>query len=234
MPTNPVSDEGLGPAMLALSPAMRSFVSAKTLQGLSNTDAAKAAGYSDRSPHALGVAASRLAHDSRVQAALLEEGQRLMRSEGAKSVLTLVAIRDDKRVAAKDRLKAATELLDRSGFHAVAEQHISVEHMLTDRQKDERMLALAREIGLSQDEAAKLLIAPPRADTIDAEFEEVQPFDPVATERRDRANELRRLRRSMTPEERAAHREQMRQERIARGTARFAETRVEEVADEDW
>jgi hypothetical protein len=126
--------------------------------------------------------------------------------------------------------------LDRSGFGAVHEAHLTVEHTMTDKMKDARMLALAAEIGLSAEDAAKLLIAPPRtSEPIDAEFEVVETADPVTAERRDRANELRRLRRTMTPEERTAHREQMRQERIARGKARFAEAREEEeVADEDW
>jgi hypothetical protein len=220
--------------MLALSPAMRAFVVGKVLYGQTNTDAARGAGYSARSPHALGVVGSRLAHDQRIQAAILEEGQKLMRTEGPKSVLTLVEIRDDKRAAAKDRLKAATELLDRSGFHAINEQHISVEHSLTDKQKDDRILALAAEIGISQEDANKLLIAPPRAnEPIDAEFEVVAPLDPVAAERRERANELRRRRRSMTPAERAAHREQMRQERIERGKERYAAENGE-TDDIEW
>src|SRR5579872_2043027 len=114
-PLIPVDETSLGPAMMALTPAMRAFVIAKVALGMTSIDAAKAAGYSARSPHALGVVGSRLAHDDRIQAAILEEGQKLMRSEGPKSVHVLVAIRDDKQAAPKDRLKAATELLNRSG-----------------------------------------------------------------------------------------------------------------------
>jgi phage terminase small subunit len=210
-PLLPVDEGGLGPAMLALNPAQRAFVAAKVLYGLSNTDAAEKAGYSSRSPHALETVGSRLAHDDRIQAAILEEGQKLMRSEGPKSVHTLVAIRDDKTAAPKDRLKAATELLDRSGFHSVTEHNVSVEHRLSDEEKDRRMLALCAELGMSPTDAQKLLIAPSKAQLVeagtfqDAEFEEVH--EPTEAERkaaakRERDNELRRARKNLTPEER--------------------------------
>jgi hypothetical protein len=220
-PLIPVSADGLGPAMLALSPAMRAFVIAKVEFGQPNHEAARMAGYSAASPHALSVVASRLAHDERVQSALLEEGQKLMRSEGPKSVHTLVEVRDDKRNAAKDRIKAATELLDRSGFHALSEHHLTVEHHLSDEQKDARIMALAAEMGLSQDEARKLLIAPGKeqASIVDAEFEVVQPPDP----QRERENDLQRKRRARSPEERAAHKEQLRQQRSERAKQRLAE-----------
>src|ERR1039458_6082955 len=115
-----------GPAMTALpNDAMRAFVIGLVIYGLSQIEAARQAGYSAASPHALDVHSSRLAHDDRVQMAILEEGQRLMRTQGPKSIHTLVAIRDDKTASNKDRLSAAKDLLDRSGFHAVTEQHFS-------------------------------------------------------------------------------------------------------------
>jgi len=81
-PLIPVDEAGLGGAMVALSQAQRAFVVAKVALGLSNIDAAQTAGYSARSPHALGVMASRIAHNDRVQTAIHEEGQRLMCSDG--------------------------------------------------------------------------------------------------------------------------------------------------------
>jgi hypothetical protein len=232
-PLIPVDTSSLGPAMVALSPAMRAFVVAKVTMGLNNIDAAKTAGYSARSPHALGVVGSRLAHDDRVQVAILEEGQKLMRTEGPRSVHTLVAIRDDKAASNKDRLTAAKELLDRSGFHATTEHHVSVEHSLSDAEKDRRMLVLAAELGISQTEAQKLLIAPaaPKAveaayeNVLDAEFEQVEPTEAEAADalKRDRDNELRRQRRSMTPEQLAAHRAEVRQQRVERGKVRAAQ-----------
>lgn len=233
-PFLPVDESGLGPAMLALNPAQRAFVAAKVLYGLSNTDAAEKAGYSSRSPHALEVVGSRLAHEDRIQSAILEEGQKLMRSEGPKSVHTLVAIRDDKTAAPKDRLKAATELLDRSGFHAVTEHNVSVEHRLSDDEKDARMLALCAELGIDPTQAAKVLIAPADAKSVaaryenvlDAEFEEIEPARELTDEerkveaKRERDNETRRLRRAMTPDELKAHKAEQRRTLSARMKAK--------------
>src|SRR5689334_19370884 len=110
-----VPDEACGPAMAACSPPQRAFVICKVAFGCTNAEAARRAGYQSRDRKT----SYRVAHDPRVQAALLEEGLKLMRSEGPRSILTLVSIRDNKRNAVKDRLKAAAELLNRSGFHAL-------------------------------------------------------------------------------------------------------------------
>src|ERR1700676_927680 len=72
VPLIPVPEDGLGPAMLALSPTMRAFVTAKVQLGASNAEAVRLSGYSTRSPAAVHVVANRLAHDERIQAALLE------------------------------------------------------------------------------------------------------------------------------------------------------------------
>lgn len=179
----PLDPSSLGPAMAALPPGTAAFVHAKIHLGLTNTEAARLAGYSQRSPHSLEVTASQIAHP-RVQAALLEEGQKLMRSEGPKSIRTLVEIRDDKSATTADRAKAATELLNRSGFHAATQHNISVEVSLTDAQKDERILLLAKELGLVEGEARKLLIAPDKV--IDAEFTEVTPAPELSAEEQAR------------------------------------------------
>lgn len=218
VPAVQLSVEGLGPAMLALNPGMRAFVYAKVFRGLNNTQAAAAAGYA-HGRDSLKVRGYQLAHDDRVQAAILEEGQKLMRAEGPRSILTLVQIRDDKNADKKDRLKAAVELLNRSGFSAVTQHNIEVTHHLTDEQKDRRILELCRELGIEQSEARKMLIAP---DVVDAEFSEVEPAEvqgpPTESQayRRARApqeNELRRERYRMTPEELAAHKKAMRKKR---------------------
>jgi len=204
-PLIPVDEAGLGPAMLALSPTMRAFVVAKIQSGCSNADAARLAGYSAVSPHALEVTGSRLAHDERIQAALLEEGQKLMRTQGPKSILTLVEIRDNKSLDAKDRAKAAVELLNRSGFQATTTHQINVEHThLTDGQKDARIIELCRELGLPETEARKMLIAPDKI--IEGEFTEAEPVGPPTeiAAKRQRKTELERERRKLTPEELAA------------------------------
>ena len=234
-----IDDEGLGPAMAALPPAQRAFVAAKVRLGMSNSDAAEAAGYSAHSPRCLSVVGCRLAAQTRIQSAILEEGQRLMRSEGPRSIMVLVQIRDDKSLAAKDRMKAATELLDRSGFHAMTEHHVSVEHSLSDAEKDRRMLALCAELGLAPAEAQKMLVAPVDQKTIEGAYEEVQDaeFEEVAPDlteeekaeqaKLDHENELRRLRRHMTPEELTAHKAKMRKASAERARQRYFDMKAE-------
>ncbi len=154
-PAAPIDDEGLGPAMRALTSLQRSFVRAKVELGLNDTAAYAAAGFAPDRGHA-----HRLAHDERVQAAILEEGRKLMRAHGPKSILTLVEIRDNVEANDKDRIKAAIELLNRSGFHAVSEHHEHQHHYLSETEQDRRILALCAELGLSPDEARKMLVAP--------------------------------------------------------------------------
>src|SRR5580704_4917942 len=154
-----ISDDRLGPAMLALNPRMRAFVIGKVQGGLDDTAAARAAGYADDRKQPW-----RLAHHEGVQAAILEEGRKLMRAHGPKSILTLVEIRDDKLRDAKDRIKCAIELLNRSGFHVVSEHHQHEHHHLSEAETDRRILALAAELGLPPEQARLMLVAP-------AEFE---------------------------------------------------------------
>jgi hypothetical protein len=149
----------LGPAMSLLTPLRRAFVIGLVHFGLSARAAYKAAGYAPPDSNV-----SQISHDPRVQDAILEEAKKLMRTHGPKSILTLVEIRDDKESAAKDRIKAATELLNRSGFQAISEHHEHLHRHLSDTEQDRRILALCAELGLSPEEAQKMLIAP-------AEFE---------------------------------------------------------------
>ena len=233
-----VPDDGCGPAMAALSPAQRAFVVAKVHFGCSNAEAARRAGYSKAKPGDAKVTAYRLAHTDEIQAAIIEESRKVISSEGPRSIKTLVDIRDDKTKEAKDRIKAAIELLNRGGLNAVSEHHLTVEHHMTDAQKDQRILALCQELGLPETAARKLLIAP---DTIDAEFTEVEPEKtPEQIERAKRFardNELRRLRSTMTPEELAAHKQKMRDNRRAELKARYEraqgarQTDIEEFID---
>jgi len=85
-----------------------------------------------------------------------------MCTEGPKSVLTLIEIRDDPAADRKDRLKAATELMNRAGPGVVSESHLVVDHnyQMTEAQKDARILALAAELGMPEEYARKMLVAP--------------------------------------------------------------------------
>jgi phage terminase small subunit len=71
VPKFQVDPAQLGPAMRALSPARRAFVFAKCRR-VSNTEAARLAGYSDRSRHSLQVAGHKLILDRSICAAIKE------------------------------------------------------------------------------------------------------------------------------------------------------------------
>ncbi len=220
-----VPDEGCGPAMLSLSPAQRAFVVAKVHFGCKNAEAARRAGYSKNKPGDAKVTAYRLAHSDEVQAAIIEESRKVISSEGPRSIRTLVEIRDDRAKEPKDRIKAAIELLNRGGLNAVSEHHLTVEHQMTDAEKDRRILALCQELGLPDTAARKMLIAP---DAIDAEFTEVPPKTPEEIERAERyarTNEVekQRIRRAMSPDELAEHKQETLAERSERMKARYAE-----------
>jgi hypothetical protein len=221
-----VPDEGCGPAMLVLSPPQRAFVFAKVHFGCKNAEAARRAGYSKNHPEDAKVTAYRLAHSDEVQVAIIEESRKIMSSEGPRSIKTLVDIRDDQRKEAKDRIKAAIELLNRGGLNAVSEHHLTVEHQMTDAQKDQRILALCLELGLPEASARKLLIAP---NAIDGEFTEVEPDktpeELARAERYARTNEREKqhARRALTPEELAEHKQETLAERSARMKVRYAD-----------
>jgi hypothetical protein len=227
-----VPEEVCGPALAALSPPQRAFVIALVQFGCTGAEAARRAGYSDRGEGGK-VVAYRLTHDDRVQAAILEESRKVMRAEGPRSILTLVQIRDDKELDAKSRIKAATELLNRGGLHAISEQHVSVEHRLSDAEKDRRILALCQELGMAPTEARKLLIAP---DAIEAKFTVIEPAGPPTEEearkvaKRDRNNEAKRHRRKLTPAALKAHKAAVQAAHSARRKAAYVAAQAERAA----
>jgi hypothetical protein len=225
-------ETGLGPAMASLNPMQRAFVAAKVHTGADNSKAARAAGYSIEHAKRSGY---RLAHDDRVQAAILEEGRKLMRSEGARSIQTLVAIRDDKGADAKDRIKCAVELLNRSGFHAVSEHHLNVEHRLSETEQDRRILALAAELGLPETEAQKLLIAPAEFQKNATGVYELAPIEPAEPSPHAIENREWRARRAgKSPEDWEAdktRRRAERAERMARERAEHEAARAAVVID---
>jgi hypothetical protein len=151
-----------------------------------------------------------------------------MAGEGPRSIHTLVTIRDDKSKEAKDRIKAAIELLNRGGLQAVSEHHLKVEHHMTDAQKDQRILALCGELGLPEADARRLLLQP---EVLDAEFEEVRPEKtPDQAARAERYQETgerekQAARRAMSPEELAAHKQATRRAHAVAMKARYEEAK---------
>lgn len=137
----PVPADDFGPAMQALNERQREFVIGFTLYGLNQAQAYKAAGYSTSSKDVIDTGASRLMHTESVQAAILEVGQSLMRSKGPKAIMVLDRIMDDPEAGDKDKIKAATELLSRSGFVATTRQDVNVRHTHRTREELESYIA---------------------------------------------------------------------------------------------
>lgn len=142
-------DGELGPAMKALNERQQLFVLACLNMGsrVDHTRAVKIAGYQG-TKNSYKVQAHRLAHDAKVQAAILEEaGKRIQAGTIAASGL-LVEVIGAKKVPVKDKLKAAGMLLDRGGLPAASEHRVTVTHPEDRVAKLQRMANLAKSLGL--------------------------------------------------------------------------------------
>ena len=174
-----------GPALAALPDRWQKFVLAKAQSDCSNVEAARLAGFvGDRDT--LKATGWKLMHDPRVQAALHEEVVKLLRDNAVMAVGVLEEIARDKTTAPKDRIKAAAELLSRSGFAARSEHKVIVERQLSEQAVLEDIARLAAELGV---DPVKLIggptaEAPPPVEPVDAEFTEVAPA-PIPDELRD-------------------------------------------------
>lgn len=162
--------EGLGPAMLALTPGQRRFALAAVMYPLAKDwQIAKAAGFSDRSHGALRVAAHRLFHTDAVLAAIRELAEKEVRATGLFAIATMRKIA--RLDGHKDQYKAAKDLAGLAGFSV--EQKISVNQTVTDRSGKaimERIEALAAKHGL---DAARLLGRREDLPVVDADYAEV-------------------------------------------------------------
>jgi len=204
----------LGPAMQALTPLRRNWVLAKVFLALDDTKAARAAGYSESTAD---DRAYEIAQREDVQAAILEVGKALLRGEGARSIRTMVAIRDDKTVRADTRLKAAEMIANRAGFHVSTEHHEHVHTHLSDQQMDKRILALAAELGMAPDQAQKMLIAPADMEqNAEGVFELVVEQSPSEPSPNPVKRATRQRRAGMSPEAIEADKQAVRIERSER------------------
>jgi phage terminase small subunit len=147
----------LGPAMRALpNDRMREFVRALVQTGCSPARAAEAAGYE------VGKSdghARRLVHDPRVQAALHEEGIKAIRAHSVAGIRILADIAADANEAARDRIAAIRELMSRGGFAPSTEHNVTVTHR-SEQEIDAELLALATEMGFSDEQKARLVGRP--------------------------------------------------------------------------
>lgn len=162
-----IPTENLGDAMLAISPNQRRFVVALLeTGGTDETLAARMAGYGG-TDNATRVAAYRLAHNPKVQAAIREEADRRLRAGAVLGASAIREIAGDK--FHKDRFKAAVELLNRSGLIVETQQRLVIERQ--DNRSTEQIKAdIVKKLAAlfkGKDIPAELL--PP----MDVEFEEV-------------------------------------------------------------
>jgi hypothetical protein len=150
-------DAKLGPAMRALpNDRMREFVRILVQTGCGAAKAGEAAGYDvGRSDGHV----RRLVHDERVQAAIQEEGIKAIRAHSAAGIRILAEIAGNPNEAARDRIAAVRELMQRGGFHATTEHNVTVTHR-SESEIDAELLALATEMGFTDEQKARLVGRP--------------------------------------------------------------------------
>lgn len=117
-----------GPAMSQLTEKQRNFVYALIEQGgLSYAGAARAAGYSG-GQNCMNVTGHRLAHDPKIQEALREMGPKILNAGLVVAAKFVLEVIDSPQFEAKDRLKAAEMVMNRTGMHQTTEHKVAVTH----------------------------------------------------------------------------------------------------------
>jgi len=159
----------LGPAMLAITEMQQRFVYALVEHGGDATKAAAFAGYSKGNGNHQSVAAHRNMHDPKVLLAIREEADKRIRGGallGASVLIELAKSADSDSV----RLKAANELLNRTGLSFVQKHEVVHKDERTDHELEAYISMIARKHGLKP---VELLGYDPDKEAIDADFEEV-------------------------------------------------------------
>lgn len=127
---------------------MRRFVlelTQPTRDGETNyTEAARRAGYTDGP--ALKVTAHRMAHDERIQAAILEETHR--RLGAALPMATAAVVKVLATGKANEQLKAAEMIYNRAGVIVKTEHTVKVEKVMSNEEKVSHAIDLATKLGL--------------------------------------------------------------------------------------
>lgn len=124
IPVELPAEHRMGPALKALNDRQRAFVVA-LVSGASQGKAAQAAGYNG-TEEVLRVTGHRLAHDEKVQAAIVEETRKKFRFAAVAAADYLVAALTDAGVKDQDKIKAATAILDRGGLHVLTEHRVTL------------------------------------------------------------------------------------------------------------
>lgn len=120
----------MGPAMRALVPRQQLFVTCLLGQGsrINYLNAVRSAGY-EGTVGSMKVLGHRMAHNEKVQAAMLEEARKRMTTVALAAVGVVGEAIESKKVDMKTRLRAAEMALDRGGLHSVHEQRLVRQEM---------------------------------------------------------------------------------------------------------
>ena len=162
--------ESLGPAMQELAAKQQLFVVALVEYGGDATKAAAHAGYSANG-NLQSVMACRNMSNPKILAAIREEADKRIRGGallGASVLIELTKSADTDAV----RLKAAVELLNRTGLSFVQKHEVTHKDERSDRELEAYITMVARKHGL---QPASLL----GYDPVDAEFEEMDGTDGI-------------------------------------------------------
>ena len=170
-----VADSELGPAMAALNDRQRAFVLTLIQTGCTRAEAARVAGYEGDSD-TLKSAGYRLAHTPKVQAALQEEAVKLMRDHAPVMIEVLHSIAINPQADAKDRIRAAGELLSRSGLGTMSEHKITVEKTFDEKALIADIVRLAKSLDIDPDKLLGRGTPKLAGPVVDAEFAEVTPI----------------------------------------------------------
>jgi hypothetical protein len=109
--------------------------------------AAAAAGYSG-DHESLKQTGHRLAHDERIQAALIEEGTRRLGALVPIATGVLSEIISDPLASKTDRLRAIGMVMNRVGMHEKTEHNVTVKREYSQAEKVERAIRLSKSLGL--------------------------------------------------------------------------------------
>lgn len=141
-------EEKLGEAMLGLNEKQRVFVIAVVVFGCANnhTRAARLAGY-EGTLNSLRVQAHRLAHNPKVQAALLEEARKRFQAGTVAAVDVAMEFLADTKADPRVRLKAAELVMDRGGLPKATEHRVVSSYEPTREEKLLELVSLARALG---------------------------------------------------------------------------------------
>lgn len=157
-------DAAHGPAMKALTERQQKFVIALLDNGGRNLSRAAAdAGYSVTGNSA-GTAGYNLAHHPKVQEALLEVSKARLRTYGLQASSFLAECIDNDGLSAKDRMRAALAIMDRTGLNAMTEHKTTIEHSVDPDALTERIRLLADKLNLDPTK----LLGKPSAPILDA------------------------------------------------------------------